>query len=465
MYSQERQFLWIALAILGGMLPFVVVFGWWMGEQLAAPLTALMVGVERLAGGGLQYRVNVSTRDETAILVQSFNKMVDRLNNLIATLERKVDERTHEVERRSAYLTAAAEVGRVANSILDPDQLQQQVIELIQKQFDLSYVGLFLLSEDRNWAVLHAGTGEAGQTMITRQHRIQVGEGMIGWCIANDQSRVANEINQDVIRLEIPELPGTRSEAALPLRTRGRTIGALSVQSERIKAFDDTAIVALQTMTDLVAAALDNARLFTESREAVSNDQRPNGESESDWVKVFGNRPVFGYYADKDNLTPLDERNPGLELSRLETQNVMHLPIRVRGQVLGTIHARKQDTAGIWNPEETALLETLNDQLSIALENARLLEVTQRRAARDRMVADITNKMRRAVDMDTLIQTAVREITKAVAVPEAFVQLGIPPAVQKNEEPQPAPDQRTDSPDRETIAGGGSDETLPSLTV
>jgi GAF domain-containing protein len=361
--------------------------------------------------------------------------MADRMNNTVATLEQQIIERTREVERRSIYLAATAEVGKVANTILDADQLVQQVIELIQKQFDLYYVGLFQISEDGKWAVLRAGTGEVGRNLVARQHRIAAGEGMIGWCIANGQARVAHEVSQEPNRLEIPELPKTQSEAALPLFTRGRIIGALTVQSERIKTFDETMMVALETMADQVAITLDNARLFAEDRNALSTDQKAYAElNQTDWIKTFSERSHYGYYADHEKIEPLDEHNPGLDLAQQDSQHIFHLPIRVRGQVLGTIHARKADTAGAWNPEESALLETLTDQLSIALDNARLYQDTQRRAARDRMVAEISNKMRRAVDMDTLIQTAVREITNAIKVPEAFIQLGAPPVEQDQTE-------------------------------
>jgi GAF domain-containing protein/HAMP domain-containing protein len=431
--NQERNFLGIAVAIIAGMLPFVIGIGWWLGNRLAAPITELITGTQRLAEGNFQHRVNVSSRDETTILAKTFNSMADRLNEMVNKLEKQIGERTREVERRSAYLTAAAEVGRVANTILDPDQLGQQVIEYIQKQFNLYYVGLFLTSEDGKWAVLQAGTGEIGKTLLTRQHRIAIGEGMIGWCISNGQSRVAHEASQDDIRLITPELSDTRSEAALPLCTRGRIIGALTVQSEMIKAFDETAMVALQTMADQFAVALDNARLFAESRTALTTAQKAVGDiNQMEWAKIFHNQENYGYYGDGDGISPLGES--GIEISQIKSQQILHLPIRVRGLVLGTIHARKHETAGVWKPEETALLETLTDQLSIALDNARLYRDTQRRATRDRMVAEITNKMRRAVDMDTLIQTAVREITNAINVPEAFIQLGVSPAAQDHED-------------------------------
>jgi len=422
--NQERQFLWIALAILAAMLPFAVGLGWWMGERLATPIVELITGTEHLAGGDLQYRVNVSTRDETSLLSQAFNHMADHISEMLTFLKQQVAGQAHEIERRSSYLAAAAELGRAASSNLDTDKLIQQVVEIIQKQFDLYYVGLFLLSEDGKWAELRAGTGKAGEAMISREHRIAVGEGMIGWCIANAQVRVTQEAEQDRIRLEFPELPNTRSEAALPLRTRGRIIGALTVQSEQENAFDETAIDSLQTITNQVAVAVDHTRLIAESRGALYTAQRAYGtKGQTDWVKIFQDRPHFGFYANMENTLPLDEGSPGIELSRLEAKNVIHLPIRVRGQVLGTIHARKHDIEGVWNPEETALLATLTDQLSLALDNARLYQDTQRIAEREHLISDITAKVRASTNVNVILQTAVRELAEALRVSKATVQL------------------------------------------
>jgi len=295
------------------MLPFAAGFGWWMGDQLATPIAEFITGADNLAEGNLQYRVNVSARDETSLLSQAFNRMANRVSEMLTSLKQQVDGQAGEVERRSSYLTAAAELGRVASTNLDTDKLIQQVIDIIQKQFDLYYVGLFLLSEDGKWAELRAGTGKAGEAMLSREHRIAVGDGMIGWCITNAQARVAQEADQDKIRLEFPELPNTRSEAAFPLRTRGRIIGALTVQSEQEKAFDETAIDALQALTNQVAVAVDHTRLIAESREALYTAQRAYGiKGQTDWVRIFQDRPHFGFYANMENTLPLDESSPGL---------------------------------------------------------------------------------------------------------------------------------------------------------
>jgi PAS domain S-box-containing protein len=179
---------------------------------------------------------------------------------------------------RSTQLQTAAEVSRAVSSILDPQELIQQVADLICERFDLYYVGLFLVEQDEtaaedsgSWAVLHAGTGEAGKIMLEAGHRLRVGgSSMIGWCIANQEARIALDVGQEAVRFENPWLPKTRSELALPLISRGQAVGALTIQSAQEAAFSEEDIVVLQTMTDQLANAIVNARLFEQAQQEIA---------------------------------------------------------------------------------------------------------------------------------------------------------------------------------------------------
>jgi GAF domain-containing protein/ABC-type sugar transport system substrate-binding protein len=167
------------------------------------------------------------------------------------------------IEERAVRLQAATEVSRAASSILNPDELIQQVVELIRERFNLYYVGLFMLDEGERYALLHAGTGDPGKQMVLQGHRLEVGgNSMIGWCIANQKARIALDVGQEAVRFENPLLPATRSELALPLLARGMAIGAITIQSEREAAFSDSDVTILQSMADQLANAIENTRLI-----------------------------------------------------------------------------------------------------------------------------------------------------------------------------------------------------------
>jgi PAS domain S-box-containing protein len=177
-----------------------------------------------------------------------------------------------ELDRRALLLQAAAEVSRATGSILDPDELIQQVVDLTRERFSLYYVGLYLVDQTGEvdgrpgrWAVLRAGTGEAGRQMVAAGRRIEVGgDSMVGWCIAQRQSRSEEHVSEEAARQKNPLLPGTRSKLGLPLISRGRAIGAMTIQSAEPAAFSAEDIITLQTMADQLANAIENARLFAE---------------------------------------------------------------------------------------------------------------------------------------------------------------------------------------------------------
>jgi GAF domain-containing protein len=176
-----------------------------------------------------------------------------------------------EARYRSERLQTVAEVSRAASSILDVNELINTAVNRIRDEFEFYYVGLFLVDAAREWAVLRAGTGEAGRIQLERNHRLKIGgESMIGWCVYNRQARIALDVGQEAMRFQNPHLPDTHSEMALPLISRDEVIGALTVQSTERGTFSAEDVTLLQTMADHLANAIENAQLF----ESVTQAQK-----------------------------------------------------------------------------------------------------------------------------------------------------------------------------------------------
>lgn len=181
------------------------------------------------------------------------------VNNLLQ-LEAVQQALTVQSEQRLQMQTAA-EVAATTTSILDLETLMQQAVDLIKDRFELYYVGLFLVEDDS--AVLKAGTGAAGRAQLAAQRRLQVGgQSLIGGATNDGQPRITHDVTTEPEWLPNPHLPKTRSELALPLRVRGETIGALTVQSDIPALFSDDLIGALQIMGDQLAVAIQNAQLL-----------------------------------------------------------------------------------------------------------------------------------------------------------------------------------------------------------
>ncbi len=435
----------LAVAMLAGLV------GAYLARRLAVPLLNLTETATQITKGEVDLQAVPEGPTEVARLATAFNSMTAQLREFIGTLERQVADRTRDLEQRSTYLEATADVGRAAASILETDKLVQQVVELIRERFGLYYVGLFLVDEAGEWATLEAGTGAAGQAMLARGHRIRVGEGMIGWSVLHAESRVALEVGEDAVRLATPELPDTRSEAALPLRSRGRVFGALSVQHTQPGAFDPDTMSVLQTMADQVAIAMDNARLFTESQTALEATRRAYGEmSRRAWSETLHARIDWGYRYTQQKVAPVEGVwRPEMIQAEQSGETVgggggegatLAIPLRVRDEVVGVLSFHKGtpdetqlpsgSTADAWTSEETALLQTFAAQLGQALESAQLFQETQRRAAREEMLGEIAARIRETLDVETVLKTTVQEVRQALGVPEVAIRLAARPAAQ-----------------------------------
>lgn len=412
-----------------------VLFAVTMTNSIANPITDLTRTAQRIADGELELNAAVGhRRDEIADLATSFNKMTQQLRNMIGGLEELVKVRTKQLEIRSDQLQAASQLGSAATSILEPGELVTQVVNMIQEQFGLYYVGLFLVDEAREYAVLQSGTGIAGREMVARNHRIKIGQGMIGWCILNETSRVSQPAGEDSIRLAVPDLPETRSEAAIPLRSRGQVLGAISIQSREPNAFDESTVATFQTMADQVAVAIDNARLFAEAQNALEATRRAYGEmNRQAWLDRLSTRAVrasrsHGGFSlidisDQQEIFTAGGKSGSNGGETHDTEKIEDIPIFVRGMVIGHIHAQKGEKDGSWSREERELLGTLTEQLGVALDSARLFEETLLRAERERMVSEITSRVRETLDIDTVLKTAAKELQKMLDLEEVEVRM------------------------------------------
>ncbi len=258
--------------------------------------------------------------------------------------------------------------------------------------------------------------------MLARGHKLAVdGNSMIGWSIANAQARITLQAEADAVRRVTAELPETSSEAALPLRSRGKVLGALTVQSDKPNAFDQDTVTVLQTMADQIAIALENARLLAESQSAVEAMRRAASElSHESWRQIAQVQTISGVHSDPSGVAtiPSTRAAPGRS-----APNALAIPVKVRGNTIGVIDTFKPVESGQWTPEEIALAETVADQLGAALDSARLYEDTQRRAAQERLTGAITTKMRESLDMERVLNTAADEMYQALGLDRLVIQL------------------------------------------
>ncbi len=329
------------------------------------------------------------------------------LNKELRVLQLELEKR---VEERTAQLRATNEVGQIASSILDPDSVITKAVNLITETFKYYYAAIFLVVENGRWAELKDATGSAGEILKSRRHRLQVGgNSMVGMAISSQKPQVALDVGESAVRFNNPLLPNTRSEIALPLSVGNRVIGALNVQSTREADFNTDDIAALQGMANQVAIAIENARLFREMDSTLEELRQSNRQYVvSAWTdKLKGNALEY------TTKSPIPASEPGQEVQ---------INLNLRDQSIGQI---RLETDGEWTQEDQAWVEALATQVAISLENARLLEESQQSALRERLSASIVQKIWSSNSVDTILQTAVRELGRALEASDATIELKI----------------------------------------
>jgi len=208
-------------------------------------------------------------------------ELVERLEGNIRQLSNTVAKNKHllqqnermfsMLERRHKLLETAARVGQMVTSILEMDELLKHTVNIICSEFSFYYSGIFLISEDRKWAVLRAGYALAGRKMMAENYRLPVDEkSMIGNSIIHQQAKIALDVAGESSRFKNPFLPDTRSEMALPLIVQSEALGALTVQSDQLNAFSEDDITSLQAMADQIAIAINNAQLMFKLEDATA---------------------------------------------------------------------------------------------------------------------------------------------------------------------------------------------------
>ncbi|MEJ2304553.1 MAG: GAF domain-containing protein [Anaerolineales bacterium] len=370
-------------------------------------------------------------------LVTCLNYLVPRLTASLARTRRllqrldethkELREHTEEMTRshrllaeRTKALELTADLARDAASVQDLPELLNRVVNLISERFDYYHAGIFLVDSTGKWAELRAASSEGGKKMLEKGHKLPIGRvGIVGFVAGEGKSRIAFDVGGDPVFFDNPDLPDTRSEMALPLRVRKEIIGVLDVQSVQSEAFSKDDLAILQVIADQLAMVISNIRLFNQARASLEAERRAYDKiSQKAWNEVLHTNPDFGYRFSGGVVTQLSENGKG-KVSALESetnqQPTSELPIRIRGQVIGYLAASKSSHTRAWTEAETELLNTLVDQMSLALDSARLFRDAQQRARRERLVTEISTKLRASNDQETIIQTAIDELRQALA--------------------------------------------------
>ena len=360
------------------------------------------------------------------VLLDEFNKSqaqaVDMLNALRSErshLEDRVAERTKDLEQKTVQLSTAARIARQIAGIKDLGTLLSIVVKVITEQYGYYHAAIFLVDEANEFAYLQSASSAIGQQMLERGYRLALaGDGLVETAATQKHLRLLPDIDVDAAKFANPDLPSTRSRVALPLITRNRAIGILDIHSTQPRAFQQSDIEVLQIVVDQLTLAIENARLFGEMETIVQQlEQAAIKQTYQSWSELSKRRsPVYQY-------TPLGIQMIEAAPEPVEDTDTLIVPIVLRGRNIGRIHLRRKGGASGWLEQEQVMVREVAAQVGSALENARLLEEAQRRAAHERSIGEVTTRIGAAFDVDNILRVTAQEIGKAIGDAEVTVHI------------------------------------------
>ena len=426
--AQERGYLSRLIIIVVPSLLLIVIGGMVFANYLAKPIVHLRDMANKISRGEFNTQIlKIPQTRELAELAQNLNTMTANLNELINDLEKRVAERTSGLTKKTDQLRTASYIARQTADIQDLSSILEIVVDLITNQFGYYHAGIYLMNETGNEAILQAASSEGGKRMVERGEALEIGsQGIVSYVASQKRARIALDIGENPVFFNNPNLPMTRSEVALPLIIRNRVLGILDIQSDQPQAFRTEDLDVLQTLADQIAVAIENARLLGESQAALTQlEALSNLRTRDAWnQRLVGQGLAFTF-------TPL-----GIRLEReagSAAEEGVQSAITLRGQTIGSISLSRKDNTS-WNKFDEDLINEVAYQVGLAVDNLRLLEDAQQRARQEQTIGELATRFSQTLDIDSLLQTAARELGQMPDVSEVSVFIG--------QLPEPIPQKR-----------------------
>jgi len=358
-------------------------------------------------------------QDEFLSAQQRSDQILEKLDLERENLEENVRVRTHELETKTFLLGSAAELAHEFSRYVNQKDLLDNAVDLISHNFDHYHAGIYLLDERAEFAYLYSASSEVGKQMQRSGFRIELLNIGLSPSSAEHRPIIKKNIGSENQARDAMHLAESRSQILLAISIRGSVFGVLDVQSKFPDVFSEPAHTqALKITADQLSLAIENAILTSEAR--VINEQIETLSARQSlelWKDRGEQHPSYQY-------TPLGVQALTEPLSANGTDpHSLTLPVNLRNQKLGTLRIKRKSTDAPWDQQDRDILREITHQMSLALENARLLEDAQRRVAQEQQIGELTARIGASFDVDTILRVTAQEIGRALGDAEVSVTL------------------------------------------
>lgn len=381
--------------------------------------------------------LNLAIRNTSIVTRRAIDKekAEEDVNALLQASQADLNQRTFALEQRNITLQTVASVARITNEVKNEDELLEQSAKLLIEQDKMENVSFFVLDQMEENAILKMSYGQPGIPLARPGYKLNV--------IRSESTNLLMGVNSLHYKIgnwnyyiDPPrQLANMQSNLALPLISGEHLYGLMNIQTT----FLDPQYIdkqTLQTLADQIAVSMANIRLLNQLQGRIQEiGVLVGGTVQSAWEQL-GSGGTIGYTYNRLQVLPADENFPpevvdqlasGKSVSFVSTEATPHArlaaPIILRENIIGVIGYDSDNINHEWQIDEKALLETVASRVSLALENTRLVSEAQQRAERERVIGQVTTRMRETLDIETILKTAVKEMRQSLSLSEAEVRL------------------------------------------
>ena len=411
-YIQRLVLIWILLIAVMLIVGGVVIF------RTLEPVSHLVNTLILWSGGDFDAQIPKDAPLEFGLVATLVQNIKTDLRNQIYQLDKKISEKSAILDQQTRQIQIASEVARDIISTRNFHVLLDRTLNLLIDRLKYYHVGIFLIDPNREYAILEAAPGEIGSAMIEQGHRLRLGSSSIVGSVSSlGEALVVNDSTKEPLFIKNPLLPHAMSELALPLMVDGNVIGVLDVYQNTIEAFDREECEILQTLADQLAFAIANARLYQQYQDTERQLEKLSNQLSLDiWQSISETSPIAGYAIDSAGINAF-----GWNDKIQNQEESFKLPIQVRGIITAWLEIWPLN--GNLSVSEAELLSVLSDRIGQAIESARLFEETIKRASREQMVNKIVTSLSGTLELDRLLQDAVRELGLLPNIAEVVIQV------------------------------------------